>query len=31
MVVDFIRDASAGGCGSGVPPDFLGFRLVREG
>ena len=24
------HDASAGGCGAGVPPDFLGFRLVRE-
>lgn len=30
-VVEFVRDARAGGCGSGVPPDFLGFRLVRDG
>lgn len=28
-VIDFIRDARSGGCGAGVPPDFLGFRLVR--
>jgi len=26
----FIRDARAGGCSVGVPPDNLGFRLVRE-
>lgn len=31
MVIDFVRDASAGGCAAGVPPDHLGFRLVREG
>lgn len=31
VVVDFVRDARAGGCGAGVPPDFLGFRLVRDG
>ncbi|WP_210527045.1 formylglycine-generating enzyme family protein [Rubellimicrobium arenae] len=30
VVVDFIRDASAGGCAAGVPPQHLGFRLVRE-
>jgi formylglycine-generating enzyme required for sulfatase activity len=30
-VIDFVRDASAGGCAAGVPPDHLGFRLVREG
>ena len=30
-VTDFIRDASAGGCAGGRPPDNLGFRLVREG
>ena len=27
---DFIRDARAGGCSTGQPPDALGFRLVRE-
>jgi formylglycine-generating enzyme required for sulfatase activity len=29
-VTDFIRDAKAGGCAVGVPPDTLGFRLVVE-
>jgi formylglycine-generating enzyme required for sulfatase activity len=29
-VTDFIRDARAGGCAAGLPPDNLGFRLVRE-
>ncbi len=29
-VVDFIRDASVGGCAVGLPPDHLGFRLVRK-
>lgn len=29
FVIDFIRDARSGGCAAGVPPDFLGFRLVR--
>jgi formylglycine-generating enzyme required for sulfatase activity len=29
-VTDFIRDARAGGCAVGVPPDNLGFRLVVE-
>ena len=29
-VTDFISDARAGGCAAGVPPDNLGFRLVRE-
>ena len=29
-VTDFIRDAKAGGCAAGVPPDNLGFRLVVE-
>ena len=29
-VTDFIRDARAGGCATGVPPNNLGFRLVRE-
>lgn len=26
----FVRDALAGGCATGTPPDNLGFRLVRE-
>lgn len=26
----FIRDAQGGACSTGVPPDNLGFRLVRE-
>lgn len=30
FVIDFIRDARAGGCAAGVPPDYLGFRLVRD-
>lgn len=30
FVPDFIRDASAGGCAAGLPPDHLGFRLVRD-
>jgi formylglycine-generating enzyme required for sulfatase activity len=29
-VTDFVRDARAGGCAVGVPPDNLGFRLVVE-
>jgi formylglycine-generating enzyme required for sulfatase activity len=29
-VTDFIRDARGGGCAAGVPPTYLGFRLVRE-
>lgn len=29
FVIDFVRDARSGGCATGVPPDFLGFRLVR--
>jgi formylglycine-generating enzyme required for sulfatase activity len=29
-VTDFIRDAKAGGCAVGVPPDNLGFRLIVE-
>jgi formylglycine-generating enzyme required for sulfatase activity len=29
-VTDFIRDARAGGCAVGVPPDNLGFRLVVD-
>lgn len=30
FVIDFIRDARSGGCAAGVPPDYLGLRLVRE-
>ena len=26
----FIRDAKGGGCSVGAPPEFLGFRLIRE-
>ena len=28
FVIEFIRDARSGGCAAGVPPDYLGFRLV---
>ena len=31
FVIDFVRDARVGGCAAGVPPDYLGFRLVRAG
>lgn len=31
FVIEFIRDARVGGCAAGVPPDYLGFRLVRDG
>lgn len=27
----FIREGRSGGCTLGVPPDYLGFRLVRDG
>ena len=27
---NFIRDGKSGGCAIGLPPDNLGFRLVRE-
>jgi formylglycine-generating enzyme required for sulfatase activity len=30
FVIEFIRDARSGGCAAGVPPDYLGFRLVRR-
>lgn len=30
LVIDFVRDASVGGCAVGLPPDYLGFRLVRS-
>src|SRR5690606_9745838 len=26
----FIRDAKSGGCSVGIPPDNLGFRLIRR-
>jgi formylglycine-generating enzyme required for sulfatase activity len=29
FVIDFVRDARRGGCAAGLPPDYLGFRLVR--
>jgi formylglycine-generating enzyme required for sulfatase activity len=30
QVSAFVRDARGGGCSVGVPPDNLGFRLVRD-
>jgi formylglycine-generating enzyme required for sulfatase activity len=30
QISTFVRDARAGGCSTGLPPDNLGFRLVRE-
>lgn len=30
-IIDFVRDPSVGGCAVGLPPDHLGFRLVRAG
>jgi formylglycine-generating enzyme required for sulfatase activity len=30
FVIDFVRDARVGGCAAGLPPDYLGFRLVRD-
>lgn len=30
FIIEFVRDANVGGCAVGVPPDFLGFRLVLE-
>ena len=29
FIIDFVRDAKGGGCAVGIPPDNLGFRLVR--
>jgi len=29
FIIDFVRDAKRGGCAVGLPPDYLGFRLVR--
>ena len=31
FIIEFVRDAKVGGCAVGIPPDYLGFRLVREG
>ena len=30
FIIDFIRDPKVGGCAVGLPPNYLGFRLVRE-
>ncbi|MGC3939689.1 SUMF1/EgtB/PvdO family nonheme iron enzyme [Roseobacter sp. EG26] len=30
FVIDFVRDASVGGCAVGLPPDHLVIRLIRE-
>ena len=30
FIIDFIRDPKLGGCAVGLPPNHLGFRLVRE-
>ncbi len=30
IIIDFVRDASVGGCAVGLPPDYLGLRLVRD-
>jgi len=30
LLSEFVRDAVAGGCSTGTPPDNLGFRLVRD-
>ncbi|TDK42439.1 formylglycine-generating enzyme family protein [Antarcticimicrobium luteum] len=30
LIIDFVRDASVGGCSVGLPPDFLGIRLVHD-
>lgn len=29
-IIEFVRDAKVGGCAVGIPPDYLGFRLVLE-
>jgi len=29
-IIEFVRDANVGGCAAGIPPDFLGFRLILE-
>lgn len=30
IMTNFVRDAASGGCSTGLPPDNLGFRLVRD-
>lgn len=30
FIIEFVRDAKIGGCAAGIPPDYLGFRLVRH-
>lgn len=30
IIVDLVRNPKAGGCAVGIPPDYVGFRLVRE-
>lgn len=30
-IIDFVRDPQVGGCAVGLPPDYLGFRLVKDG
>ena len=30
VIIDFVRDPNVGGCAVGLPPDHLGFRLVRD-
>jgi formylglycine-generating enzyme required for sulfatase activity len=30
VVVDLVRNPKVGGCAVGIPPDYVGFRLVRE-
>lgn len=30
FIIEFVRDANVGGCAAGIPPDFLGFRLILE-
>ncbi|MXU66742.1 SUMF1/EgtB/PvdO family nonheme iron enzyme [Oceanomicrobium pacificus] len=29
-IIDFVRDARGGGCAIGIPPDYLGIRLVHS-
>ncbi|MBL4766766.1 MAG: SUMF1/EgtB/PvdO family nonheme iron enzyme [Rhodobacteraceae bacterium] len=29
-IIEFVRDAKVGGCAVGIPPDYLGFRLVLD-
>lgn len=30
LMINFVRDPKVGGCAVGLPPSYLGFRLVRE-